>query len=192
MSPPHDSHARRLRRWLLRLFWIAALTVAGGAFWNSRWAEVPRAMWELSRMPRPTTLPVPVDGVAAREVADTFGAPRGADRSHAGVDIFARHGTPVRSATRGIVVDIREGGIGGRQVWILGPARERYYYAHLDRWREGLARGEVVEPGTVLGHVGDTGNAKGTPPHLHWGIYAADGAYDPLPLLRAGAPQAGQ
>jgi murein DD-endopeptidase MepM/ murein hydrolase activator NlpD len=171
----------------LRLFWITVLIVAGGALWNSRWADVPRAMWEISRMPAPTALPVPVEGVRARQVADTFGAPRGADRTHAGVDIFAARGTAVRSATRGIVMDVREGGLGGRQVWIQGPARERYYYAHLDGWRDGLARGEVVDAGTLLGYVGDTGNAKGTPPHLHWGIYGAQGAYDPLPLLKAWA-----
>jgi murein DD-endopeptidase MepM/ murein hydrolase activator NlpD len=69
-------------------------------------------------------------------------------------------------------------------VWVIGPARERYYYAHLEDWAEGLARGQVVQAGDLLGEVGDSGNAKGTPPHLHWGIYGADGARDPLPLLR--------
>ena len=78
-----------------------------------------------------------------------------------------------------------EGGLGGRQVWVLGPARERHYYAHLDSWAPGLAAGTVVQTGTVLGTVGDTGNARGTPPHLHYGVYGADGAYDPLPLLKA-------
>ncbi|WP_429000267.1 M23 family metallopeptidase [Stenotrophomonas rhizophila] len=153
--------------------------------WNGEWLKAPRAMWELSRMPAPTTLPVPVDGVAARRIADTFGAPRGRDRTHAGVDIFAKRGTPVRSAAPGVVVAVHDSGLGGRQVWVIGPARERYYYAHLEDWREGLAEGEVVSEGTVLGYVGDSGNAAGTPPHLHWGIYGVDGAYDPLPLLKA-------
>lgn len=161
------------------------LTVMIGALWNSPWAAAPRMMWTLSQMSPPTALPVPVDGVSARQVADTFGAARGSSRTHAGVDIFAKRGTPVRSATPGIVSSLREGGLGGRQVWIQGPAGERYYHAHLDAWREDLSRGDVVEAGTVLGYVGDTGNAKGTPPHLHWGIYGADGAYDPLPLLHA-------
>lgn len=182
------SPARRLRRWLVRLLLLAICVVAVGALWNSRWAQVPRAMWTLARMPPPTALPVPVDGVTARRIADTFGAPRGRDRTHAGIDIFARRGTPVRSVGDGVVVDVREGGLGGRQVWVLGPARERYYYAHLEGWRDGLVRGELVTAGTVLGYVGDSGNAKGTPPHLHWGIYGADGAYDPLPLLRAWTP----
>ena len=175
----------RLRRGLVRVFVLGCLGLAVGVLWNSPVAESPRMMWTLSRLPPPTALPVPVEGVTARQVADTFGAPRGNDRRHAGVDIFARRGTAVRSATPGIVMDVREGGLGGRQVWVLGPAQERYYYAHLDDWREGIARGDVVDATTVLGYVGDTGNAKGTPPHLHWGIYGSDGAYDPLPLLRA-------
>lgn len=136
-------------------------------------------------MQPPTALPVPVEGVRAGQVADTFGAPRGSDRQHAGVDIFAARGTPVRSATLGVVSAVRDSGLGGRQVWVSGPAGERYYHAHLEDWREGIEVGEVVQVGTVLGYVGDTGNAKGTPPHLHWGIYGSDGAYDPLPLLRA-------
>lgn len=136
-------------------------------------------------MPPPTVLPVPVQGVRASRIADTFGAPRGRDRSHAGVDIFAPRGTPVLSATRGIVVSVREGGLGGRQVWVMGPGGERHYYAHLDGWRTGLETGDLVAPGDPLGMVGTTGNARGTPPHLHYGVYGKDGAYDPLPLLKA-------
>ena len=84
-------------------------------------------------------------------------------------------------------MSVREGGLGGRQVWVLGPAHERHYYAHLEDWAPGLAQGRIVEAGDALGMVGDSGNAKGTPPHLHYGVYGKGGAYDPLPLLRAGA-----
>ncbi len=184
-SRASSSPAFRLRRWLAWLILPVLLGVTALAFWNSAWLQAPRAMWTLSRMPPPTVLPVPVEGVTARRIADTFGAPRGRDRTHAGIDIFAKRGTPVRSATPGVVASIRDTGLGGRQVWVWGPARERYYYAHLDDWREGLSEGEVVAEGTVLGYVGDTGNAAGTPPHLHWGIYGTNGAYDPLPLLVA-------
>jgi peptidoglycan LD-endopeptidase LytH len=148
----------------------------------------PRALWELSRMPPPTTLPVPVEGVRASRIAATFGAPRGSDRTHAGVDIFAKRGTSVLSTTRGIVVSIRESGLGGRQVWVMGPGRERHYYAHLDDWQPGLETGDLVMAGSPLGTVGTTGNARGTPPHLHYGIYGKDGAHDPLPLLKAHQP----
>ena len=178
------SPAHRLRRWLLRGLFLAIAIVAALALWNSPWAAAPKMLWTLARMPAATALPVPVQGVRPRQIADTFGAPRGGDRTHAGIDIFARRGTPVRSATPGVVADVSERGLGGRQVWVIGPARERYYYAHLESWADGLARGQVVRPGDLLGHVGDSGNAKGTPPHLHWGIYGAEGARDPLPLLR--------
>ena len=181
--------ARKLLHAVQRLLWwlliLLVLSWVGAWSWGQPFMAVPRTTWEVSRMPAPSSLPVPVQDVRARQIADTFGAPRGSDRSHAGVDIFAKRGTPVLSATRGIVVSVREGGLGGRQVWVLGPAHERHYYAHLDDWQPGLAAGDVVGPGTPLGTVGTTGNARGTPPHLHYGVYGADGAYDPLPLLKA-------
>lgn len=146
-----------------------------------------RAVAELRALPAPRAMPVPVRGVAPQGIADTFGAPRGRDRRHQGVDIFAPRGTPVRSATPGLVLAVREGGLGGRQVWVLGPAHERHYYAHLDAWAPGLRAGDRLRAGGLLGTVGDTGNARGTPPHLHYGVYAAHGAIDPLPRLRAAA-----
>lgn len=162
---------------------IAATLLHWG--WHQPFVRHARLLAELARLPPPTQLPVPVDGVAAAGVADTWGAPRGRDRLHQGVDIFAPRGTPVRSSTRGVVVAVREGGLGGRQVWVLGPGRERHYYAHLDEWAFALAPGDPVRPGSLLGTVGTTGNARGTPPHLHYGIYAGGGAIDPLPRLRA-------
>ncbi len=120
MNTP-SSHAHRLRRWLLRGLWLAIALVAAMTLWNSPWAVAPKMLWALSRMPPATQLPVPVDGVRPRQIADTFGAPRGRDRSHAGIDIFAKRGTPVRSATAGVVADVSERGLGGRQVWVIGP-----------------------------------------------------------------------
>ncbi len=169
---------------------LLLLTVAALWSWRQPFMLQPRTWWELSRLPPPVALPSPVDGVEARRIADTFGAPRGADRRHAGVDIFAKRGTAIVSTTPGLVVSVREGGLGGRQVWILGPAHERHYYAHLQDWMPGLAVGDVVHAGDRIGSVGDTGNARGTPPHLHYGIYGRDGAYDPLPLLQAAATAA--
>ena len=177
--------ARALARTLLGLLWLALLALGALWAWRQPFMERARTLWELSRMPPPATLPVPVQSVAPRQVADTFGAPRGADRRHEGVDIFAPRGTPVTSTTRGVVVAINDRGLGGRQVWVLGPAGERHYYAHLDDWAPGLAEGEVVEAGAALGTVGNSGNARGTPPHLHYGVYGSDGALDPLPRMRA-------
>ncbi|KAF1700503.1 M23 family metallopeptidase [Pseudoxanthomonas kaohsiungensis] len=177
--------ARALARTLLGLLWLALLALGALWAWRQPFMERARTLWELSRMPPPATLPVPVQSVAPRQVADTFGAPRGADRRHEGVDIFAPRGTPVTSTTRGVVVAINDRGLGGRQVWVLGPAGERHYYAHLDDWAPGLAEGDVVEAGAALGTVGNSGNARGTPPHLHYGVYGSDGALDPLPRMRA-------
>ncbi|MCD0505346.1 M23 family metallopeptidase [Bordetella petrii] len=142
-------------------------------------------MLRLSLQPVPTTLPVPVQGVPARQLADTWGAARAAGRRHEGVDIFAPRGTPVVSATEGVVTRVGTNNLGGQVVWVLGPGRQMHYYAHLDGYAD-IGRGSHVLPGTPLGYVGNTGNARGTPPHLHYGIYQAGGAINPYPLLRPG------
>lgn len=136
----------------------------------------------LLREPPPTSLPVPVEGVARSQLADTWGARRSEGRSHEGIDIFAPRGTPVRAATRGIVVRKGWNRLGGKTVSVFGPAGWFHYYAHLDDW-DAPGIGDWVEAGAVLGYVGDTGNAKETPPHLHYGIYASGGARNPYPLL---------
>lgn len=182
---PRRDYAPAARRLLGTLVVLALLGATGWWGWQQPFMAPTRMMWEIGRMPPPASLPVPVVGVDATDIADTWGAARGSDRRHEGVDIFAARGTAVASTTRGVVSAVREGGLGGRQVWVVGPAMERHYYAHLDGWREGLAAGDVVLPGDVLGYVGDSGNARGTPPHLHYGIYADGGALDPLPRLRA-------
>lgn len=187
-APPDRDYAPTARRIAVALAIACAMAVAAWWAWQQPFMAHARTLHEIARMPPPAALPVPVDGVAASRIADTWGAPRGSDRRHQGVDIFAPRGTVVRSTTRGVVVSVREGGLGGRQVWVLGPARHRHYYAHLDSWVDGLAEGDVVWPGDALGGVGDSGNARGTPTHLHYGIYGDGGAIDPLPLMRAGRP----
>ncbi|HYE96888.1 MAG TPA: M23 family metallopeptidase [Rubricoccaceae bacterium] len=128
-------------------------------------------------------LPVPVAGVRPRDLANTWGAPRSGGRTHQGIDIFAPRGTPVLSATPGLVVTVGENNLGGQIVRVLGPGREWHYYAHLDRFGA-FESGDVVAEGDTLGYVGTTGNARGTPPHLHYGIYAATGeAQNPYPRL---------
>lgn len=178
-----------LSRLLLSCLLLALLALAAGWAWKQPFAVIAREGWRLSRLPSPSAIQVPVQGIRARQIADTFGAPRGRDREHHGVDIFARRGTPVIAATQGIVASVRDSGLGGRQVWVLGPAGQRHYYAHLQDWAPGLAQGRIVQAGDVLGFVGDSGNARGTPPHLHYGIYASDGPFDPLPLMHAGQPR---
>ncbi|AWR85365.1 M23 family metallopeptidase [Meiothermus taiwanensis] len=136
-----------------------------------------------------TRLAMPVQGVRVRQVTNTFGAPRSGWRTHEGQDIFAPRGTPVYSATRGFVWRIGQGQLGGLYVFVVGPGGRRYYYAHLDRYAPGLQEGQRVTPQTLLGYVGNTGNARTTPPHLHFGVYAGSRrtcdyrVIDPLPLL---------
>ena len=126
----------------------------------------------------------PVPTVAASAVQSGFGAARdhGA-RRHEGIDIFARRGTPVVAAADGWVTGSTTNRLGGNVVWVWSPARRiRTYYAHLDR--QAVSPGEHVHPGEVIGYVGNTGNARTTPPHLHFGVYRAfGGAADPLPYV---------
>lgn len=131
-----------------------------------------------------STLVAPLRTTRVARIRDTWGAPRGTDRTHQGQDIFAPRGTPVYSATEGYVTNVGQNRLGGNVVWVMGAGRRVYYYAHLDRHAEGLRAGDAVDTGSVLGYVGTTGNAQGTPPHLHFGVYALGGAIDPLPLLR--------
>ena len=128
-------------------------------------------------------LAMPLEDVAKRQIADTWHAPRGTDRLHEGQDIFAPKGTPVLSATRGFVYNIGENNLGGQTVSVIGSGGRVYYYAHLDKYAPNLQVGDRVTTRTVLGYVGTSGNAQGTPPHLHFGIYTSSGAIDPLPLL---------
>ena len=182
-SVPRD-YASLARRLVGTVLVFAAFAAAGWWAWQQPFMASTRMLWEISRMPPPLSLPMPVHGVEADAVANTWGAARGADRHHEGVDIFAERGTAVASTTRGVVSSVREGGLGGRQVWVFGPGMERHYYAHLDGWAADLSKGDVVLPGDLLGFVGNSGNARGTPPHLHYGIYGDGGALDPLPRLR--------
>ena len=137
------------------------------------------------------TLAFPVAGRDARAARSLFGAPRDAGRrSHHGVDLFAPRGTPVVAAAPGIVRRVGQTELGGNVVWLLDPRREQsLYYAHLDR--QLVSAGDIVQVGDTVGLVGTTGNARGTPPHLHFGIYRrGEGPVDPLPFIdtRRGQP----
>jgi murein DD-endopeptidase MepM/ murein hydrolase activator NlpD len=136
------------------------------------------------------TIAMPIQDVSKKQIADTWHAPRGSDRLHEGQDIFAPQGTPVLSATEGYIVTIGENNLGGQTVSVVGAGGRSYYYAHLDSYAPHIAEGDYVTKQTVLGYVGTTGNAGGTPPHLHFGVYAPGGAMNPLPLLSDRTPSA--
>ena len=127
----------------------------------------------------------PVAGRTSAAVQSYFMDPRdGGKRDHHGVDIFAPHGTPVVAASSGYVSSVATTPLGGHVVWVWDPRRgQSHYYAHLSR--QAVSIGTRVEAGEVIGYVGNTGNARRTPPHLHFGIYArGDGPIDPLPFVQ--------
>lgn len=176
-----------LKKDLATLLWFA---VAVGSVWYAfsyveahkgelllalekvvREAALPYHIALLSLKPETVELPVPVYGVPLSEVEDTWGFARSEGRSHEGTDIFAPTGTPVFSVTEGYVFDTYFGHRGGNNVMVIGPGGIFYYYAHFERLAMGIERGQYVTPDTVLGYVGVSGNASGTPPHLHFGIY---------------------
>lgn len=169
-----------IRSFLLAVFLTVAIAVAEPYLETAFYAA------RLASLPAPQTLEMPVEGVRRRALRDTWHAPRSNGRRHEGIDIFAPHGTPVRAATEGVILSVGTNRLGGRVVWVLGPGGQRHYYAHLARFAD-VVRGQRVAAGTLLGYVGDTGNARGTPPHLHYGIYGVGGAVNPFPLLRAPA-----
>lgn len=148
----------------------------GRATASFRYAEL------LSKTPE-AKINVPVRSVNPKQIADTYGAPRGSDREHQGQDIFAARNTPVYSATGGYVWRRGENKLGGNTVWTIGAGGRVYYYAHLERYAENLKVGDRVTTDTIIGYVGTSGNAKGTPPHLHFGVYTQNGAINPLSLL---------
>lgn len=119
------------------------------------------------------------------EFISSFGFPRGGGtRSHQGNDIFAPRGTELYAVERGVIDNVGTGSLGGIKLWLVGESGTSYYYAHLSAYADGLRDGMVVEAGDLVGYVGDTGNAVGTPPHLHFEIHPAGGpAVDPYPLL---------
>jgi hypothetical protein len=146
--------ARPSLRRIARLLVVVLALAAGAAI---LWPVAPpmlRALPEafrLSRLPPASEVLVPVAGVPRRSIADTWGAPRAGGRRHEGTDIFAARGTPVRSATRGIVLRIGETGIGGRQAWVLGPGNERPDQHIADAMRQKLEAAGVVSLAAAVG-----------------------------------------
>lgn len=126
------------------------------------------------------SLEFPVAGKDSRAIQSGFGAPRdGGRRVHRGVDIFARRHTPVIAPSKAYVERVGEGDVGGRNIWLYDSKRSLYlYFAHLQT--QSVKQNTWVEPGQTIGTVGNTGNAKTTPPHLHFAIYIrGTGAVDP-------------
>ncbi len=128
-------------------------------------------------------LAFPVSGKDGRAIQSRFGANRDAGRRlHKGVDIFAPRGTPALAPVSGRVW-VGTNNLGGKVVFLWDERRNlNLYYAHLDT--QLVTTGDHANAGDTLGLIGNTGNARGTPPHLHFGIYSrAEGAIDPYSFL---------
>ncbi|HEX6057494.1 MAG TPA: M23 family metallopeptidase, partial [Gemmatimonadaceae bacterium] len=138
--------------------------------------------WTLTVRSDPT-LAFPVANRDLRAARSRFGAARDAGaRRHEGIDIFAPRGTPVVAAASGTVSGRTTNTLGGKVVWLRADGGPGLYYAHLDS--QLVRPGQRVSPGDTVGLVGNTGNARTTPPHLHFGVYwRGEGALDPVPFL---------
>ena len=121
----------------------------------------------------PAGLAIPVAGIKAKQLTDTFTQARaGGARVHDAIDIMADEGTPVIAATDGTVEKLffSDGG-GGNTIYVRSPDQHwTYYYAHLQGYASGLAEGQAVRRGQVIGRVGHTGNASAEGPHLHFAV----------------------
>jgi murein DD-endopeptidase MepM/ murein hydrolase activator NlpD len=135
---------------------------------------------------------LPVSGVQAHQLRDTYREARSGGRVHDAIDIHAPRGTPVLAATDGTILRLHHGALGGNSIYQLAPdGRTRFYYAHLDAYAEGLHPGQQVQRGDVIGYVGDTGNAAPGDTHLHFSIAILSDVHrwweghnvDPYPIL---------
>jgi murein DD-endopeptidase MepM/ murein hydrolase activator NlpD len=143
---------------------------------------------------------LPVQGIRADQLQDTFTDARSEGRVHDAIDILAPNGTPVLAVADGTVEKLFDSVRGGLTVYQFEPSgRYCYYYAHLDRYAEGLAEKKTIKRGEVIGYVGSTGNASPEAPHLHFEIHVLGPekqwwkgeSINPYPVLK-GAPLAAQ
>jgi peptidoglycan LD-endopeptidase LytH len=135
---------------------------------------------------------IPVEGVTANKLTDTFDDSRAIGRRHDAIDIMAPRGTQVRAVDDGTIAKLFTSKAGGLTIYQFDPTQNfSYYYAHLDHYATGLAEQQPIRRGQLLGYVGSTGNASESAPHLHFAIarLGTDRAWwkgdpiNPYPLL---------
>ncbi|HXG92521.1 MAG TPA: M23 family metallopeptidase [Blastocatellia bacterium] len=138
---------------------------------------------------------IPVSGVSANQLRDSFNDARSEGRVHQAIDIMAPGGTPVMAVTDGTVMKLHRSAKGGITLYQSDPSgRYVYYYAHLMRYADGMAEGKSVKRGDVIGYVGDTGNPGPGNYHLHFAISKPDAPgkwsggtpINPYPILASG------
>lgn len=136
---------------------------------------------------------IPVQGVGSDQLLDTFEDARSEGRVHDAIDIPAPAGSPVLAAADGKIIKLLQSERGGTTIYQLSQDRKLvFYYAHLQRYAEGLVEGGQVKRGDVVAYVGDTGNAGVGNYHLHFSVavvadpkrYWEGTNINPYPLLR--------
>ncbi len=139
---------------------------------------------------------IPVQGIAAAQLLDTFSDARSGGRVHDAIDIMAPAGTPVLAVADGTVEKLFDSKLGGLTLYQFTADRSTaYYYAHLQGYAPGIAEGRTLRRGEVIGYVGSTGNATPEAPHLHFAVFQLgpeqrwwEGtAVNPYPLLGGAA-----
>ena len=121
---------------------------------------------------RARDLTLPVQGIKREELRDTFNEMRGASRRHEAIDVLAPRNTPVLAVEDGKIAKLFLSEAGGITLYQFDPSESyAYYYAHLERYADGLKEGDTVKRGQVIGYVGTTGNAPRDTPHLHFAIF---------------------
>lgn len=124
-----------------------------------------------SAAPAGAKLLLPVEGIKLADLRDNFDQPRGADRHHEALDIMAPKGTKVLAVADGKLVKLFNSKPGGLTVYQFDPSEKyAYYYAHLDRYADGVKEGMDLKRGDMVGYVGVTGNSDPNAPHLHFAV----------------------
>ncbi len=131
----------------------------------------------------------PVAGPA--QFTNDWGFARAGGRTHEGIDLFAARGTPVVAVADGTLFNVGWNGLGGWRLWVRDTSGNGFYYAHLEAYSPVAKEGAAVTRGTVLGYVGNTGDAQGTPTHLHFEIHPGGGGPVPPYPIVTGWPRAG-
>ena len=175
--------------------WVVALNLPGNKTPSAPASKMVAGPAKTIEVVRSGPLVIPVAGVAAGQLSDTFDDARGEGRVHDAIDIMAPRGTPVIAAAAGTVEKLFDSKLGGRTIYIRRDSGQWIdYYAHLDAYAPGLAEGQKISQGQKIGTVGSTGDASPEAPHLHYAINAmAPGeswyqgkAINPYPLLIRG------
>jgi murein DD-endopeptidase MepM/ murein hydrolase activator NlpD len=163
-------------------------------------AATPRASLPASLDAAPDGLLLPVQGVLPSQLRDTFTDARSEGRVHDAIDIMADAGTPVLAVADGTVEKLFDSKRGGLTIYQFEPSgRWCYYYAHLQRYADGLSEKQVIKRGDVIGYVGSTGNASAQAPHLHFEVHVLGPeklwwkgeSINPYPLLKSAASTPG-